>query len=154
MADEDPIIVVNFVLEVDGIKTAWKKCSGLKVEMEVAQAFSNTPEGKSVLQNVPAKVKYSDITMERWLTSDMKLYEWFTKSLSTQNSSGSIVGFLGGARKTGSISLRNMQNEEKARYELTDVFIKSHAVSDPDAAGTNPTTETIVLSVTECKRVK
>ncbi len=65
----------RFLLEIDGVSHAgFAKCSELSVEVASVQYW----EGGSIIPNKsPGRLTFPDVTLERGVTTDRDLFDWF-----------------------------------------------------------------------------
>jgi len=73
---EDPMIAFKFRVEIDQIVEGYfTECSGLGVEREVEPL----KEGgvNNYVHQLPGRLKYTNITLKRGMTTSEKLWEWF-----------------------------------------------------------------------------
>jgi phage tail-like protein len=107
---EDPLVAFNFALEVQGqIAGFFTEISGLGSETEVAEHLVVTPGGQQVVKKVPGRLKWSDITLKRGITSDMMLWDWRQM---VEN------GNVEGSRRNGSVVMFDQSGGEIARWNF------------------------------------
>ncbi len=88
MADEDPLIGFNFMLELEGqIAGYFTECSGIGSEHELVEHKVVDSSGHELVKKVPGRLKWGDVTLKRGITSDMKIWEWREKVVK-----GDVVG--------------------------------------------------------------
>lgn len=109
-AQENPLVGFHFGLEFqDQISGFFTECSGLGSETEVIEHKVVDSQGRDIIQKIPGRLKWTDITLKRGITSNMDVWEW--RKLVED-------GDVEGARRNGSIVMFNQKLEEVARWNL------------------------------------
>ena len=88
----DPYSVLNFRLEIDGMKTAaFSECSGLSSEVDVIEYRSGGETGSP--RKLPGLRKFANIVLKRGITKDHELWDWYKTVLAgnVQRKAGSVV---------------------------------------------------------------
>ena len=76
---EDPLIGFNFVLEIDGKTIGYfTDVGGLGLEIEVVEVQEGGQN--QFTHKLPGRMKWTNITLKRGITSSKDLFEWATKS--------------------------------------------------------------------------
>jgi phage tail-like protein len=142
--EEDPLIGINFYLELDGVTIgSFRECSGLEVEVEVVEAKSVSSTGQMIIQKLPGANKYSPIVMKKGQTSDRKLFDKFAEALSPQNMGGKRTGFK---RGTGSIVIKDVTgSKEVARYSFDNCWISKYKGGELNATANNLAVEEVTI---------
>lgn len=96
--DTDPAIGFHFALEVQGKVTGYfTEISGLGSETEVIDHKVVTEKGQEVVQKLPGRLKWQDITLKRGVTKDMQIWQWRKMvedgDVEGARSNGSIIMF-------------------------------------------------------------
>ena len=74
---EDPLIGYNFKLDVQGkVVGFFTECDGLGSENEIIEHNVVTQEGQEIVMKLPGRLKWSDITLKRGITSNMDAWKW------------------------------------------------------------------------------
>jgi phage tail-like protein len=74
---EDPLAGFHFALEVQGvIEGYFTEVSGLGSETEVIDHKVVNAKGIQEVIKVPGRLKWSDITMKRGITSSLDIWDW------------------------------------------------------------------------------
>lgn len=109
-AQENPLVGFHFALEFqDQISGFFTECAGLGSETEVIEHKVVDAQGRDIIQKIPGRLKWQDITLKRGITSSMDVWEW-----RKQVEDGDVEG----ARRNGSIVMFNQKLEEVARWNL------------------------------------
>jgi phage tail-like protein len=91
----------GFLLEIDGISSAsFVKCSGLRAAVEV---FEHREGGASAPRRLRGDTSWSSIVLERGVTRDRELHDWFVK----------------GDRRDGAVILLSQGGRESARWAFS-----------------------------------
>ena len=131
---EDPAISFNFVLVIDGATIGvFTSVGGLGVEMEVETVKEGGLNGFE--HKLPGRLKWSNITLKRGITSSTELFDWMLKA--TPN---------GLARTTGKISMLNTQYEEVQTWEFEGAFPVKWTGPSLDAGSNEVATEELEIA--------
>ena len=126
----DPIVGFNYALEVDGpVKCAgyFTEVSGITSENEIIEHKIVNDQGQEMVQKIPGRVKFSDITLKRGLTDDKTFWEWRQKV---------IEGEMDKARANCSIIMFDRDYKPIVRWNLENAWPVK--VSGPSlSAGSN-----------------
>ena len=123
-----------FAFKLDGLEIGWfTGASGLGVEIGVIEHDTTDGAGRMRMK-IPGRITFSEVTLKRGLTKDMKIYQWFTDV-----SQGKVV------RKTGSIIVYDREKKPKAEFTLDQVFPSKLAQSDMSSKSTEAMIETLTL---------
>src|SRR5262249_23043898 len=74
-ATDDPYRSYNFKLDMGVAQGHFTECSGLEVEVHVLK-YREAGQNQ-VVQNIPGRVDYGEITLRYGLTNSKELWEWF-----------------------------------------------------------------------------
>jgi phage tail-like protein len=106
----DPLQGFHFGLEVQGAVSGYfTEISGLGSETEVIDHKVVTPDGHEVIQKIPGRLKWGEITLKRGVTTEMDMWKW--RKLVED-------GKVGSARKNGSIIAYDQEFKEVARWNF------------------------------------
>ena len=133
----------NFVIEIDGIRRAgFKSCSGLEAEVTVVETHEG---GRSIPHKSPGKQKFPNITLERGVTTDRDLYDWFEETAKMATGRG-----LKGAeqKRTFDVVSLDRDGSERRRYTVHQAFPVKFVAGDFDGESeTDPQVESIELAI-------
>jgi phage tail-like protein len=108
----DPLVSFHFSLEVQGAVTGFfTEISGLGSETEIVEHKVVTPTGQEVIQKIPGRLKWGEITLKRGVTAEMDMWKW--RKLVED-------GKISDARKNGSIVMYDEALKEIARWNFTN----------------------------------
>jgi phage tail-like protein len=108
--DSDPLISFHFAIEVQGkISGFFTECGGLGSEHEVIEHEIVDTKGREIVQKLPGRMKWQDITLKRGITKEMDIWKW-----RKQVEDGDVEG----ARRNGSIVMFDQGLKEVARWNF------------------------------------
>jgi phage tail-like protein len=112
--DTDPLLGFCFSLDFGGkIKGYFTECSGLGSENEIVEHKVVTESGQEVVQKIPGRLKWNDITLKRGITAQMDIWDW---RASVEK------GDMAGARQNASIVMYDRAMSPVARWDLTNAW--------------------------------
>ena len=110
----DPIMGAFFQVEVEGkFAAVFKACSGIGSVSEVIENKTAGKDGKQVIQKIPGRLKWSDVTLSRGLTTDQSLNPWRQEV---------IDGRMADARKKCTITVLNRAGQPAAVWDLNNAW--------------------------------
>ena len=116
MADrEDPLVGFKFGLEIEGkLSGFFTSVSGIGSESEVVEhKVVNQETGETIVQKIPGRLTWTEVTLKRGVTSVMDVWDW-RKSV--------VEGKINDARTNCSIIAYNQANEPQARWEFVNAW--------------------------------
>src|SRR5512133_701805 len=114
MADPDPLVSAFFTIDFGGsVQGAFRECTGLGSENEVVEYKASGDKGKFIMQKVPGRMKWNNITLKRGITDAMDMWQWRKQ---VEDGKGND------ARKVGSIVMYNQENQEIARWNFVKAW--------------------------------
>ena len=112
--DTDPLIGFSFSLDVQGTLTGYfTEISGLGSETEIIEHKVTDPSGRDVIQKIPGRTKYTDVTLKRGVTALKDIWDW-----RKMVEDGNIVG----ARKNATVTMYDQSLKAVARWNLTNAW--------------------------------
>lgn len=134
----DLLTTFSFTLEIGGVEMAsFRKCSGVEAETETIEYKEATKDGRMIIRKVPGAMKWSDITLERRLDESKALWEW-RKQVED--------GDIDGARRDGSIVIKDSQKNEVARWNFESGWPSKWTGAELDAGANDVATEKVVIT--------
>lgn len=122
----DLMTTQTFTLEVGGVEMGnFRKASGLKYTTEVVESREVNKDGRAIIRKVPGAVKWDPITLERRMDDAKALWEWRQMV---------VDGDIDGARRDGSIVVKDSTLKEVARWNFTAGWCSEWSGSDLDAS--------------------
>lgn len=92
---QDPVVPGLYRLTLGGKEAAlFRKVSGIGAEVAVVEAQINTPQGTPEVRKVPGAAKFTDLKLEKGITEDNVLYEWWKQTESGDWDSGRVDGMV------------------------------------------------------------
>lgn len=108
--DSDPLVSFHFAIEMQGqVKGYFTECGGLGSEHEVIEHKIVDTKGREVVQKIPGRLKWQDISLKRGITKEMDIWKW-RKTVED--------GDVEGARRNGSIVMFDQNLKEVARWNF------------------------------------
>jgi phage tail-like protein len=112
--ESDPLIGFNFRLEIEGkLSGFFTECSGIGSENEVVDHKVVDDGGHEIIQKIPGRLKWQDVTLKRGITDAMDIWDW--RSLVEQ-------GKMSDARTNCSIIMMDRNYEDVARWDLVNAW--------------------------------
>ena len=106
----NPLVGFSYGIDVAGtIAGFFTKCDGLGSETAVVEHKVTDPSGRDVVQKIPGRLQWGDITLTRGITDNMDFWKW-----RKQVEDGKVVD----ARKNGSIIMYDQALKEIARWNF------------------------------------
>lgn len=111
MADnKDPLAGFHYAIEIQGAVTGFfTECSGLGSEHEVIEHKVVDAKGKELIQKIPGRLKWENVSLKRGITDNMDIWKW--RKLVED-------GKVNDARKSGSIVMMDQNLAEVARWNF------------------------------------
>ena len=111
---EDPLLGFNFMLELEGAVAGYfSECSGIGSEHEIVEQKVVDKQGHEVIRKLPGRLKFTDVTLKRGITSDMKIWEW--RDLAVQ-------GKMPQARKNCTITMMSREYKPVAVWHFVNAW--------------------------------
>jgi phage tail-like protein len=111
---KDPLVSAWFSIDFQGQVTgAFRECSGFGSENEVVEHKASGPKGELVIQKVPGRLKWNNITLKRGVTDAMDMWKW--RQLIEE-------GKVKDARKNGSITMYDTAGQAVAKWDLVNAW--------------------------------
>jgi phage tail-like protein len=112
--DTDPLVGFNFALELQGSITGYfTECSGIGSEHEIVEHKVVTDKGQELVQKIPGRLKWGDVTLKRGITADMQIWDW--RAMVEK-------GEIGKSRKTCSVIMFDRNYKEIARWNFENAW--------------------------------
>jgi phage tail-like protein len=111
---EDPLLGFNFQLDISGkISGYFTEVSGIGSENEVVEQKVVNASGVEVILKIPGRLKWTEITFKRGITSNTDLWKWRQDV---------VDGNVKKARTNGSIVMLNRELKEAARWNIVNAW--------------------------------
>jgi phage tail-like protein len=142
---EDVLVGFHFGLEFSGVVTGYfTEVSGIGSEHEVIEQKA-VNKGVEVIHRIPGRLKWTDITFKRGITSSMELWDW-RKQIED--------GKVNDARKNGSIVMYDSELKEKARWDFRNAWPSKISGPTPKADSNEIGIEEMTIVHEYIERVK
>lgn len=112
MAEFDEAVVVHhYGIDLGGEfgRILFLECSGIVSENEVIEHKVVTPDGREMVQKIPGRTKWENITLKAGLTKTRAIWDW--RKLV-------VDGKVTQARRDGSIVMFDQEGKEIVRYNF------------------------------------
>jgi len=139
MADrEDPLVAFKFGLEIEGkLSGFFTTVGGIGSESEVVEhKITNPDTGVTIIQKIPGRMVWTDVTLKRGLTSNIDVWQWRQQV---------VEGKIDEARTNCSVVAYNQMNEEVARWNLDNAWPSKVTGPEMDAGSTDYMVEEITI---------
>ncbi len=139
MADiENPLVAFNFGLEIEGkLSGYFTKVTGLGSESEVVEhKIVNPDTGETIIQKIPGRLSWTDVTLTRGVTSNIDVWEW-RQSV--------VDGKVDDVRTNCSVIAYNQSGEEIARWNLDNAWPSKVTGPEMDSSGQNLMVEEMTI---------
>jgi phage tail-like protein len=112
--NEDPLLGFNFMLELEGALAGYfTECSGIGSENEITEHKVVDEKGHEIIRKIPGRLKLTDISLKRGITSDLKIWDW--RDLV-------VKGQMKDARKNCSITMLSRDYEPVAIWHFSNAW--------------------------------
>src|ERR1044072_7730729 len=114
MPDKDPLVSAWFGIEFQNqVAGAFREMTGMGSENEVVEYKASGPDGKFVIQKVPGRMKWNNITLKRGITDSVDMWKW-----RKMVEDGDVMK----ARKNGSVVMFDTTGKEVARWNFINAW--------------------------------
>ncbi len=112
---ENPLVAFKFGLEIEGkLNGYFTEVSGIGSENEVVEhKITDDKTGETIVQKIPGRLTWGDVTLKRGVTSNMDIWEWRNQV---------VEGKVEEARTNCSIIAYDQGNEEIARWNFEQAW--------------------------------
>ena len=77
--ESDALVGWQFVLEVNKLPVGYfSEIDGIGSETEIIEHKTLDKNGVEVIQKIPGRLKWNDVTLKRGITNSLAIYEWRT----------------------------------------------------------------------------
>jgi phage tail-like protein len=135
---EDPLVAFKFGLEIEGkLSGFFTTVAGIGSESEVVEHKITNPEtGETIIQKIPGRMAWTDVTLKRGVTSSVDVWEWRQQI---------VDGKVEDARTNCSVVAYNQANEEIARWNLDNAWPSKVTGPEMDAGSQDYMVEEITI---------
>ena len=139
MADrEDPLVAFKFGLEIEGkLSGFFTNVGGIGSSSEVVEhKIVNPDTGETIIQKIPGRLTWTDVTLKRGVTSNVDVWDWRQQV---------VEGKIDDARTNCSVVAYNQANEEIARWNLENAWPSNVTGPEMDAVSATYMIEEITI---------
>jgi phage tail-like protein len=112
--ESDPLIGFNFRLEIEGkLAGYFTEVGGIGSENEIVEHKIVNDKGQEIVQKIPGRLKWQDVTLKRGITDKMDIWEW--RKLVEE-------GKMKDARTNCSIIMMDRNYEDVARWNFVNAW--------------------------------
>ena len=112
--ESDPLIGFNFRLEIEGkLAGYFTEASGVGSEHEIVEHKAVDDSGHEIVQKIPGRLKWENVTLKRGITDAMDIWDW--RKLVED-------GKMGDARTNCSIIMMDRNYEDVARWDFVNAW--------------------------------
>lgn len=134
MARNDPFGAFNFLVVIDGVgQSSFSEVSGLAVEVTVIE-YREGSDNVLTVRKIPGLVKYTNITLKRGVTTDLSLWNWFSRAVQGQVQRTAVV-----------INLLDDQNQPVAKWSVREAWPCKYEGPDLKARGNDVAIELLEI---------
>lgn len=142
----DPLVAAYFAVDFqNGVRGAFRECTGLGSESQVVEYRATDERGKPVLIREAGTMKYNDIVLKRGITSEMDMWTWRREVED---------GEIQKARRSGTITLFNQKGDPIAQWDITDAWPSKLTGPSYDAKSNEVAIEELTITHHGYKRTK
>ncbi len=131
----------RFVVEIDDFaRAAFTKCSALEAEVAKVETWEG---GSLTADKEPGRLTYSDVTLERGVTSDQDCYDWFKEVVEAFRDAGRVTPEF---MKNVDIVQMDRDGSELRRWTLEQAWPVKFVAGDWDNEADEATVEQLTLT--------
>jgi phage tail-like protein len=136
---KDPLATAWFQVQVEGrFSGAFAGCSGMGSENEAVEHKMADKAGREIIQKIPGRLRWHDVTLTRAVTDDTKLWSWRQEV---------VVGKVAGARQKCTITMFHQEAKPVAVWELANAWPTDLKVIPAPGGGANaPMVEEVTIT--------
>ena len=111
MADsKNPLVSFHYAIDISGVvKGYFTECSGIGSEHEVIEHKIVDDSGHQLVQKIPGRLKWENITLKRGITASMDIWDWREQV---------VQGKVEEARKNGTITMFDQELKPIAKWDF------------------------------------
>lgn len=136
--DTDPLVGFSFSLDISGkVKGYFTEVSGLSSESDIIEHKITDPSGRDLIQKIPGRTKYGDITLKRGITSELDMWKWRAEV---------EKGNIQGARVNCTITMFDQSLTPISKWNLTNAWPTKISGPSMQSDGNNFGVEELTLT--------
>lgn len=134
---EDPLVAFKFGLEISGKLTGYfTSVAGIGSESEVVEHKVVTDKGETIIQKIPGRLTWTEVTLKRGVTSNIDIWNW--RKLV-------VDGKVEEARTNCSIIAYDQTQKEIARWNFENAWPSKVVGPELDSSSTNYMIEDVTI---------
>lgn len=142
----DPLVGYKFALDTGNAVTGYfSEVGGIGSESEVVEHKVVDKKGNSLVQKIPGRLKWTDVTLKRGVTQDMEIWTW-RKMVED--------GDMKGARKNCTISMFDYAGDMSAQWTFDNAWPSKVTGPSVKADSNEFSVEELVIVHEGMRRVK
>jgi phage tail-like protein len=143
---EDPLVAFKFGLEIEGkLSGFFTIVGGIGSETEVVEHKVVNENGETIVQKLPGRLTWTEVTLKRGVTSNLDIWDW--RNLVVQ-------GKVDDARTNCSIIAYSQDQQPIARWEFTNAWPSKVVGPELDSGSTEYMIEEVTIVHEGMERVK
>jgi phage tail-like protein len=114
--ESDPLVGFNYRIEVDGavpVTGYFTEVSGIGSEHDTIPHKVVDDKGQEMVQMIPGRLKWTEVTLKRGITADLSFWDWRQKV---------VEGDLESARANCSIIMMDRNYTDVARWDFVNAW--------------------------------
>jgi len=134
---EDPLVAFKFGLEISGKLTGFfTSVAGIGSESEVVEHKVVSDKGETIIQKLPGRLTWTEVTLKRGVTSNIDIWNW--RKLV-------VDGKVADARTNCSIIAYDQTQKEIARWNFENAWPSKVVGPELDSSSTNYMIEDVTI---------
>ncbi len=134
---EDPLVAFKFALEIEGkLSGYFTNVTGIGSETEVIEQKVTGENGETIIQKIPGRHLWTEITLKRGVTSNLDIWNW--RKLV-------VDGKVSDARTNCSVIALAQDNSETGRWNFTNAWPSKVSGPEMDSSGANYMVEEVTI---------
>ena len=134
---EDPLVAFKFGLEISGKLTGFfTSVGGIGSESEVVEHKVVSEKGETIIQKLPGRLTWTEVTLKRGVTSNIDIWNW--RKLV-------VDGKVADARTNCSIIAYDQTQKEIARWNFENAWPSKVVGPELDSSSTNYMIEDVTI---------
>ncbi len=134
---EDPLVAFKFGLEISGkLSGFFTNVGGIGSESEVVEHKVVSEKGETIIQKLPGRLTWTEVTLKRGVTSNIDIWNW--RKLV-------VDGKVADARTNCSIIAYDQTQKEIARWNFENAWPSKVVGPELDSSSTNYMIEDVTI---------
>jgi phage tail-like protein len=136
MGPVKPVITAaRFIINIDGVETAFSELSGINSEVEASEYISADPNGNIVHTKQYGKTKPPTVTLKRGVDNNSQMWTWHEGALKGDPA----------ARRSATLILQDAQGKNFQKYLLWSAWCSKLEIGGLRAGDTAVVVETVTI---------